>query len=39
MRVCAATRASEPVKLEGFSVAAVSYPEFFNTLGRLKSDA
>jgi 3-phosphoshikimate 1-carboxyvinyltransferase len=35
----AATRASQPVKLEGFSAAAVSYPEFFDTLGRLKSDA
>jgi 3-phosphoshikimate 1-carboxyvinyltransferase len=35
----AATRASQPVKLEGFSAAAVSYPEFFDTLGRLKSGA
>ncbi|MEX2661094.1 MAG: 3-phosphoshikimate 1-carboxyvinyltransferase [Vicinamibacterales bacterium] len=33
----AATRASQPVKLEGFSAAAVSYPEFFDTLGRLTS--
>jgi 3-phosphoshikimate 1-carboxyvinyltransferase len=35
----AATRASDPVKLEGFSAAAVSYPEFFETLGRLTSGA
>ena len=33
----AATRASQPVKLEGFSAAAVSYPEFFETFGRLTS--
>ena len=35
----AATRASGPLTLHGASAAAVSYPEFFETLGRLTASA